>query len=171
MIDYVVPSFFTEQTGYSGGMHTKVDRVQRAAGSIYRINVVSDISEIRSDFVLIEPLFFRMEERFDLDALRDHPAKKVRYCSEMEMFRWTGQFRKELLDICDVVTCNCDYQESLFTAVGIKDPYRLIDPIPESEFVPLEKRLQVVGMGRVSSAYLYDRLKASKPARAACRSR
>lgn len=87
MIDYVVPSFFTERRAYSGGMHTKVDRVQRAAGLIYRINVVSDISQLRSEFVLIEPLFFQMEGNFDLEALRNHPAKKVLYCSEMEVFR------------------------------------------------------------------------------------
>ena len=66
------------------------------------------------------------------------------------MFRWTGSFRKELLEICDVVTCNCDYQASLFTAVGIDAPVRLIDPIPENEFEPLPKKMQVVAMGRIS---------------------
>ena len=151
MIDYLVPEFFVSPSpGGSGGMHTKVDRVNRAASSIYQLHVGSDLSAMRSDFLLIEPLYFRMEDNFDLDALRLHPAKKILYCSEMEMFRWTGQFRKELLEICDVVTCNCDYQESLFRAVGIENPYRLIDPIPEEDFVPVEKRLKVVAMGRIS---------------------
>ena len=151
MIDYLVPQFFLEHHGTSsGGMHTKVDRVSRAAGEIYQLHVGSDLSEMRSDFLLIEPLFFRMEGVWDLDALRLHPAKKILYCSEMEVFRWTGSFRKALLEICDIVTCNCDYQASLFTAVGIEDPYRLIDPIPADAFQPLPKRMQVVAMGRTS---------------------
>lgn len=151
MIDYLVPSFFIKQSGaHSGGMHTKVDRVSRAASSIYQLHVGSDLSAMRSDFLLIEPLYFRMEDNFDLDALRLHPAKKILYCSEMEVLRWAGGFRKELLNICDVVTCNCDYQASLFSAVGIENPRRLIDPIPEEDFVPSEKRLKVVAMGRIS---------------------
>lgn len=151
MIDYLVPQFFLEHHGTSsGGMHTKVDRVSRAAGEIYQLHVGSDLSEMRSDFLLIEPLFFRMEGVWDLDALRLHPAKKILYCSEMEVFRWTGSFRKALLGICDVVTCNCEYQASLFSAVGIENPYRLIDPIPSDAFQPLPKRLQVVATGRIS---------------------
>ena len=131
-------------------MHTKVDRVNRATSSIYQLHVGSDLSAMRSDFLFIEPLYFRMEDNFDLAALRLHPAKKILYCSEMEVFRWTGSFRKELLEICEVVTCNCDYQASLFSAVGIENPQRLIDPIPEEDFVPSEKRLKVVAMGRIS---------------------
>lgn len=131
-------------------MHTKVDRVNRAASSIYQLHVGSDLSSMRSEFLLIEPLYFRMEENFDLDALRLHRAKKILYCSEMEVFRWTGGFRKALLEICDVVTYNCDYQASLFTTIGIKNPQRLIDPIPEADFVPSEKHLKVVAMGRIS---------------------
>ena len=85
-----------------------------------------------------------------LNALRSHPATKILYCSEMEVLRWTGQFRNALLEICDVVTCNCDYQASLFTAIDIQNPYRLIDPIPADEFQPLTKQMQVVAMGRIS---------------------
>ena len=151
MIDYLVPSIFTEQdSGRGGGMHTKVERVRRATGAIYQIHIGSDLSEMLSNFLLIEPLYFRMSEDYDLDALRAHDAKKILYCSEMEMFRWTGQFRKELLELCDVVTCNCDYQESLFRAFDIENPARLIDPIPEDDFAPLPKKLQVVSMGRIS---------------------
>ena len=168
MIDYLVPDFFIDGDSCgSGGMHTKVDRVRRAVSSIYRLHTGSDLSEMRSDFLLIEPLFFRMEGNFDLDALRAHPAKKILYCSEMEMLRCPGGFRKELLKICDVVTCNCDYQASLSTAVGIQNPYRLIDPIPEDEFKPLPKRLQVVAMGRISeikgSGFIAELFKALAP--------
>lgn len=148
-------------------MHTKVDRVRRAASSIYQIYVGSNLSEMRSDFLLIEPLFFRMTDQWDLSPLRSHPAQKILYCSEMEIFRWTGGFRKELLEICDVVTCNCDYQASLFGTVGIKNPYRLIDPIPAEEFKPLPKRLQVVSMGLISeikgSGFIAELFKALAP--------
>ena len=131
MIDYLVPEFFVNPSpGGSGGMHTKVDRVRRAVGSIYRLHVGSDLSEMQSDFLLIEPLYFRMSQMFEteedsedldfrgwseryLEALSAHPATKILYCSEMEVFRWTGQFRKELLEICNAVTCNSDYQASL----------------------------------------------------------
>ena len=158
MIDYLVPQFFIDNDSYgSGGMHTKVERVRQAVSSIYRLHVDSDLSKMRSNFLLIEPLYFRMSEAFetengikDLDALRAHPATKILYCSEMEVFRWTGRFRKELLKICDAVTCNSDYQASLFEALNITDTYRLIDPIPADKFLPLPKRLQVVAMGRIS---------------------
>ena len=59
MIDYLVPEFFVSPSpGGSGGMHTKVDRVRRAMSSIYRLHVGSDLSEMQSDFLLIEPLYF-----------------------------------------------------------------------------------------------------------------
>ena len=61
----------------SGGMHTKIERVRQAASSIYQIHVGSDLSEMGSDFLLVEPLYFRFEDTFDLDALRVHPAKKI----------------------------------------------------------------------------------------------
>ena len=151
MIDYLVPDFFAHlSTKHSGGMHTKVDRVRRAVSELYEIRVISDLSSIRSEFLLIEPFYFRMSGINTLDELRSHPATKILYCSETEVFRWTGRFRKELLEICDVVTCNCDYQASLSKAVGIQNPYRLIDPIPEDEFQPLTKQMQVVAMGRIS---------------------
>ena len=151
MIDYLVPKFFAHLSPkHNGGMHTKVDRVRRAVGELYEIHVISDLSLMRSEFLLIEPFYFRMSGVDTLDGLRSHPATKILYCSETEVFRWTGRFRKELLEICDVVTCNCDYQASLSTAVGIQNPYRLIDPIPEDEFQPLPKEMQVVAMGRIS---------------------
>ena len=168
MIDYLVPEFFISPSpGGSGGMHTKVERVRQAVSSIYRIHVGSDLSEMQSDFLLIEPLYFRMSQIFEteedsedlnfrgwseryLEALSAHPATKILYCSEMEPFRWTGRFRKALLEICDAVTCNSDYQASLFEALNITGPHRLIDPIPADEFKPLPKRLQAVAMGRIS---------------------
>ena len=158
MIDYLVPDFFISPSmENSGGMHTKVERVRQAVGSIYQLQVGSNFSEMRNDFLLIEPLYFRMSQMLateggieDLDALRAHPATKILYCSEMEVFRWTGRFRKELLEICDVVACNSDYQASLFEALNITDTHRLVDPIPADAFRPLPKRLQVVAMGRIS---------------------
>ena len=158
MIDYLVPKFFIDSDAYgSGGMHTKVERVHQAVGSIYRLHVGADLSEMGSEFLLIEPLYFRMSQMLgtedgiaNLEALRAHPATKILYCSEMEVFRWTGRFRKALLEICDAVTCNSGYQASLFKALNITNPHRLIDPIPADKFLPLPKRLQVVAMGRIS---------------------
>ena len=158
MIDYLVPDFFiTPSIENSGGMHTKVERVRQAVGSIYRLQVGSKLSEMQSEFLLIEPLYFRMSQTpgtediiDDLEALSAHPATKILYCSEMEVFRWTGRFRKELLEICDAVTCNSDYQASLFEALNITHTHRLIDPIPADAFQPLPKRLQVISMGRIS---------------------
>ena len=175
MIDYLVPQFFIDSDSYgSGGMHTKVERVCQAVGSIYRLQVGSNLSEMRSDFLLIEPLYFRMSQMLtaedaieDLEVLKAHPATKILYCSEMEVFRWTGRFRKELLELCDAVTCNSDYQASLFRALNITDPHRLIDPIPADAFQPLPKRLQVVAMGRISeikgSPFIAKLFKALKP--------
>ena len=168
MIDYLVPEFFIDPpAGFSGGMHTKVKRVEEATRATYRIRVGSDLSKMRSDFLLIEPLYFRMEDNFDLDVLREHKATKILYCSEMELFRWTGGFRKAVLEICDAVTYNCYYQQNLFTALNIDYPYRLIDPIPENDFTPLPKRLSVASMGRISeikgSGFIAELYKALAP--------
>ena len=176
MIDYLVPDFFIRPSmDGSGGMHTKVDRVSRAVRSIYALHIGSDLSKMQSEFLLIEPLYFRMsgivrekppaqrDSQSDRDVsegilaeLRAHPAIKILYCSEMEVFRWTGEFRKALLEICDVVTSNSDYQTALLEAVippkeGVRSTlHRLIDPIPAAEFKPMPKRMQVVAMGRIS---------------------
>ena len=85
MIDYLVPDFFINLSpDGSGGMHTKVERVCQAVSSTYRLQVSSDLSEMRSEFLLIEPLYFRMSQVFetengiaDLEALRAHPATKI----------------------------------------------------------------------------------------------
>ena len=55
MIDYLVPNFFLERDGYNGGMHTKFERELCTVGSVYRAHVVSSLSTMRSDFLLIEP--------------------------------------------------------------------------------------------------------------------
>ena len=108
MIDYLVPKFFAHlSTKHSGGMHTKVDRVRRAVSELYKIYIISDLSSVRSEFLLIEPLYFRRNGVDALDELRSHPAlvsertTKILYCSEMEVFRWTGQFRNMIAQLTD----------------------------------------------------------------------
>ena len=49
MSDYLVPDFSVRlSTKHSGGMHTKVDRVRRAVGDLYKIYITSSLSEIRT---------------------------------------------------------------------------------------------------------------------------
>ena len=49
MIDYLVPEFFAHLSPkHSGGMHTKVDRVRRAVGELYKIYIIPFLIDIFS---------------------------------------------------------------------------------------------------------------------------
>ena len=166
MIDYLVPQFFLNfdakvQAGVknpSGGMRTKIRSVQKAMTNL-QLYTHTRVETLKSDFVLVEPLFFRenLPEQPDygplgsLKRLDDYDGVKILYCSEKELLRWTGNFREKILDTFDVVTYNCEYQGRLWEAIGLKGARLLTDPIDCGLFKPLPKKFQVVSTGWISS--------------------
>ena len=172
MIDYLVPSYFLNfnvgaESGVSnpgGGMRTKILAVQRASRH-YWIKPQTDVSSLKSDFVLVEPLWFReslganvsevgnvsLTPERKLELLSQYSAFKILYCSEMEMLRWSGSFRSAVLEVFDLVTYNCEYQRVLFDALGVRNMVLLHDPIDENLFKPSEsKKMTVVSTGLIS---------------------
>ena len=166
MIDYLVPQFFLNfdakvQAGVknpSGGMRTKIRSVQKAMTNL-QLYTHTRVETLKSEYVLVEPLFFRenLPEQpgygplGSLEKLDDYDGVKVLYCSEKELLRWRGDFREKVLDTFDVVTYNCQYQRRLWDAIGVKGSRLLTDPIDCNLFKPLPKKLQVVSTGWISS--------------------
>lgn len=183
MIDYLIPEFFLNFDAYKkqgtrnpgGGMRTKIRSVQKASTHFQLYNR-THVSKLKSPWVLVEPMFFRLglpgqpqgdDRDRTVDALANYPGKKILYCSEMELLRWSGKFRDKVIDACDVVAYNCEYQRRIFEALGIKDMQLLTDPIDGELFQPGPKKLQVISSGWISSAknseFIRDLYTALKP--------
>lgn len=139
-----------------GGMQTKLLSVTSVLSKRYKLNLIDSFEARKSDFIIIEPLTLRLLDRdFDkwVEELHACDAKKILYCSEMEISRWSPQSLMRILEGVDIVTVNTKYQESLIQTLsnGECHPFRLCDPIDESLFRPsAEKKLRVFSAGRVS---------------------
>ena len=166
MIDYLVPQFFMDfdanveggVVNPSGGMRTKIRSVQKAMTKI-QMFTHTQVNTLKSDFVMVDPLFFRENlpdqpiEGVDvsLQRLKGYDAFKILYCTEKELLRWTGNFREKVLDAFDVVTYNTEYQRRLWDAIGVKNMKLLVDPIDCDLFMPLPKKFQIYSAGWISS--------------------
>lgn len=167
MIDLLYPVYFETfdpnlsagEKNPGGGMATKVLSVKQVLSSRYLVNLVGDIRDVVSNVVVIEPLTPRLsleEKDFDewLNQLKACSAKKILYCSEMEICRWSPNFFNEIVALVDVVTANTKYQESIIRTLsgGKVNPAFLCDPIDEFLFQPLQpKKVSIFGAGRIST--------------------
>ena len=173
MIDYLThPKFVNydckqlpSAQGGGGGMGVKTFRVLEALRDTYpKTNSITNATEITADTVFIEPLRFTLAtESFTsiphqpvkvlIDTLRHSKAKKILYCSDMTLLRMPPPLRHDVLEICDLVTCNSQFLVNAFKYIGIICNHILIDPIP-SLFEPpgdyLHRDAMVVAMGNVS---------------------
>ena len=145
-----------EKQGQGGGMPVKTQRVLEVLGRRYFVRGISQISEATAPLVVIEPLRFNLLEA-DEDAyeilreLRQHPAKKLLYCSEMGLLRMDPPLRNGILSCVDAITCNCLYQAEMFKYIGVKPDAILTDPIPCHIFKPSETREnRVIATGNIS---------------------
>lgn len=180
MIDLIFPVGManydpTEKSGSSnpgGGMPTKLLSVMQVLSKRYIVNLIERFEDQKNDIVIIEPLTPRLTDQ-DMDVwlteLETCQAKKILFCSEMEVGRWAPRTLQRILEAVDVVTANTKYQEELIYMLsgGTCQPMRLCDPIDESLFRPMpEKKLRVFSAGRVSadknSEFLVDVFKQVK---------
>ena len=106
--------------------------------------------------VLVEPLFFKPHMHLDedrspvaarIDALRAYEGRKILLCSEMEVLRWSGSHRENILEMMDLVLASCEYQRSLMEACGVKVDGVVYEPVNEDLFYPVEKENMVVAVG------------------------
>ena len=160
MIDYLTVQRFLDfnpmlppaSQGGGGGMSVKTYRVLEALRNIYpKSTGVSRVSQITADTVLVEPLWFTMQEGARLQELIETDAKKVLYCSEFTMLRLNPVTRSSIIEMVDSIIVNCDFQAKLFRAFGIPVSGLLCDPVPD-RFHPSPERStnQVVACGHVS---------------------
>lgn len=157
-----------------GGMPTKLLSVIQVLSKRYIVNLIDTLADQRNDIIIIEPLTPRLlNQDFGewLTALRACPAKKILFCSEMEVSRWAPNTLKEILEAVDIVTANTKYQERLIRTLSRGEclPVHLCDPIDASLFRPAhDKKLRVFSAGRVSkdknSHFLIDVFKKVKSA-------
>lgn len=155
-----------EHQGQGGGMAVKTQRVYQALGQRYYTQLTSDIEEIDSPVVLVEPLFFQLynhpeteknlhwERLAELGKLSsDEGVKLILYCSEFEFMRWEMEFRQGVLNTFDAITCNCEYQAKMFSYYGVRPDAIMCDPIPTDIFTPSTEKpeeITVLATGNVS---------------------
>ena len=140
-------------------MATKTARVIEVLRSVYpTAKTVTRCEDIDADFVLIEPLYFTMTPD-DIDPvktvkqLKEHPARKILYCSEKSIFRMDPDLRTSLIDACDVVTVNCKFMRNLFDYLQTNiQLHWLCDPVPDVFFNPgfTEKKKQILATGYIA---------------------
>ena len=164
MIDLIYPVGFANHDpnlisgvlNPGGGMPTKTLSVISVLSKRYKLNLIDSFADRKNDIIVIEPLTPRLLDQ-DLDQwvedLHACDAKKILYCSEMEVNRWSPNLLTRILEGVDIVTANTKYQESLIRTLsnGERHPFYLCDPIDESLFRPAkDKKLRVFSAGRVS---------------------
>lgn len=151
-------NFPVVKSHFSGGMRTKMTAVSHALNC----EIVTDPKKAQGD-LLIEPLSIKAPRQSESDletkkewrerewervkALQEYPYQKFLLCSEMEVLRWSGNLRTNLLKHIKKVFSVCRYQQDMLKSLGI--PSEIVyEPINEYLFYPSEKRKkQVIAMG------------------------
>ncbi len=177
---YTSPDFVGYHPNYpvtgshpTGGMSTKMAAVEVALNCQTVIDLKTlpeDIeNEDLSEDLIVEPLAIKaprnvpeeLEQGGDWDNLRGiererieevaaYPGRKILLCSEMEILRWPGQMRMDVVAAVDEkVFASCYYQQTLMSAVGIQSDV-IYEPINEYLYYPgVKKQRQVVAIGSV----------------------
>lgn len=163
------PNFPVIGSHPTGGMSTKTAAVEIALGC----QTVTDLKTLpkatASTDLIVEPLAIKaprnvpeeLEHGGDWQKLRDiergriadvaaYPGRKILLCSEMEILRWPGTMRMEVVKaVKDKVFASCYYQQALMHAVGIQSDV-IYEPINEYLYYPgVKKPRQVVAIGSV----------------------
>ena len=156
-------------THATNGMRTRMSALHCAL----KMPVITEISEGTHGDLLIEPFavkptpnerkklaangwqkteWYAIEDRNAKEICDYDRGKKYLICSEMEVLRWRGSLREQIINTVETVFTTCDYQETLLKALGITTE-RLAEPINEFMFYPSTKRARtVIAIGSASHA-------------------
>lgn len=187
MFDLMFPVFQYDEsqgagtTNPGGGMATKMKSLDKVLNERYFFNWINGFSQVTMPIVIIDPLVIRLNakrpQNMDLNAwtakwvedLSNCPAKKILYCSEMEIARWSPKTFAAVIENVDIVTANTNYQKELIwtLANGQCYPHHLCDPIDEEFFHPAaSKKTRIFSAGRIAkvkgSEFLVDVFRAVK---------
>ena len=160
MITYLISEQFIDGL-HTGGMSRKVTEVKNCL-RLHDIShqVISDLSEISYNLLLVDPLWFShmrsLPDSYLLyDALSERTdVNKVLYCTELEVLRWNPVFRAKIFKLFDIITANTNYLRSILKALGARNIYRLVDPTNPYLYrlgYPQDPPLVVAG-GQISGA-------------------
>ena len=187
MFDFMFPRYSYNESGSvgqqnpGGGMATKQKTLDKVLSERYFFNWITDFSEVKHPILIIEPLILRLNNNRphtmdletwttqwvkDLSACR---AKKVLYCSEQEIVRWSPNLFSAILQNVDVITANTTYQKAMIWTLsnGEQYPHYLCDPIDTELFQPSPvKKPRIFSAGRIAkfknTAFLIEAFKAIK---------
>ena len=163
------PNFPIVSSHTTGGMSSKTASVENALGC----EVVTDLTKLNSidkqQDLIVEPLAIKAPrnvpeelqygsnwkklreiEQSRIDTLKEYPGRKILLCSEMEILRWNGQMRQEILEAVNrKVFASCRYQKKLMESMNIQS--RIIyEPIDEYLYYPsIKNQKQVIAIGSV----------------------
>lgn len=146
------------ETNPSGGIATKYSRVKEAASQFWNIELISDVENLNTDILFIEPLWFALDNKDDnefdqkIDSILNLDCKQViLYCSEMCIIKWPNQIREKICDRMDAITTCCQYHRRIFRYANVPVTHTLCDPVPEQQFKPNPlKERTVIAMGQIS---------------------
>lgn len=154
-----------ESQAVGGGMAVKTQRILEALRLRYYTQITDEVEAIDAPVVIVEPLYFTLynddEEEPDkhwerlrqLGELAALGTKLILVCSEFEVMRWQPEFREGVLRTFDRITCNCQYQASMFGYFKVNPDAILCDPIPTDLFqTPIKEQetATVLATGNVS---------------------
>lgn len=170
MFDFMFPIFTYDESRAAGsgnpggGMATKQKSLHKVLSERYFFNWITSFEEVTMPILIIDPLVIRIAERNSddddntrtekwIEGLENCRAKKILYCSEMEIARWSPRTFQRIFENVDVVTANTNYQRSIIWTLsnGSCYPYHLCDPIDDELFAPAtHKKNRIFSAGRIS---------------------
>ena len=169
-LDFLVPRRFaaydlSRPPGYrnlGSGVGVKYARVEEAGGKQYHCRRTFDISEIKSDIIFADWLWFCLDaDRVEQikSFLACEASIKIIYGSELCMLNFPLNELNRLLDPDEniIITHNTAYQRKLYKCRNIYDSRHLCDPIPGHCFFPeAPKQRRLVCMGQINEAKRSD---------------
>lgn len=115
--------------------------------------VVTEVDDIRSTVVLIEPLRFTLGDFDSVDKLEWIDAKKIVYGGEFAPLRLSPSERDRFFRHADAVTYHSEFLKNLFKYIGVKAKYALTEIVPDLFHPgedPAKREQQIIAMGSVS---------------------
>ena len=142
-----------------GGMSSLVNAFISVLSNRYRIRTVTTLSEIGSDYVIIDAVFFgcldargsyqfaELAEQLTAVKRKSPDRKMLLWCAEKTFLRMPPVHREAILSCMDAVVVTDPYIENLFKAINVVPIGYLCDCINPDVFRPGEKELSVIHVG------------------------
>lgn len=148
------PNLRPSKQGGAGGMQSKTARTLEVLQTYFPgSRVVTEVDDIRSTVVLIEPLRFTLGDFDSVDKLEWIDAKKIMYGGEFAPLRLSPSERDRFFRHADAVTYHSEFLKNLFKYIGIKAKYLLTEIVPDLFHPgedPAKREKQIIAMGSVS---------------------